>query len=326
MPEIDLNIACWNYDRTRPLIDRRVHPEGINANIQVLRPREIFPRMLDEQEFHASEMSLASYICLKARNECPFVAIPVMLSKIFRHSCIYVRTDAGINKPSDLRGKRVGIRQYSATALVFIKGMLQHEFGVLPQEILWYMGGQDDPAPAPLIPLDLPEAISLTFIQESKTLAEMFDAGELDALFAIFVPQAFRDGSANIARLFPNFKELEQDYYRRTGIFPIMHTFVIREDVYQQHPWVAPSLFKAFSEAKNLAMDDLYDSDVLQVCLPFLLDHVEETWRVFGKDYWAYGVEANRPTLDALCRYVVEQGLAPRVVTPEEIFPVTSET
>lgn len=324
MPEIELNIACWNYDRTRPLIDGRVRPEGINANIQVLRPREIFPRMLDNQEFHASEMSLASYISLKARNECPFVAIPVMLSKLFRHSCIYVRTDAGINKPSDLRSKRVGIRQYGATAVVFMKGMLQHEFGVLPEEIRWYMGGQDDPAPAPLIPLDLPEAISMTFIPENKTLAQMFEAGELDALFAIFVPKAFRDGSPNIARLFPNFKEVEQDYYRRTGIFPIMHTFVIREDVYQQHPWVARSLFKAFREARDLAIDDLYDSDVLQVSLPFLLDHVEETWRVFGKDYWAYGVEPNRPTLDALCRYVVEQGLAPRIVTPEELFSVST--
>lgn len=320
MPNLDLNIACWDYDRTRPLTDGRVQPEGINLDITVLRPREIFPRMLQDQEFHASEMSLASYVILKARDQCPFVAIPVMLSKIFRHDCIYVRPDAGINEPADLRGKRIGLPQYSSTAGVFIKGLMQHEYGVSPQEMTWFMGGQDTPAPAPLVPLDLPADIHLEFIPEDKTLEGMLADGELDALFATYIPNLFLSGSPTIARLFPNFKEVEQDYYGRTGIFPIMHTVVIRQDVHQEHPWVARSLYEAFTEARDLAVNGLYDTDALRVSLPFLIDHLEETWRVFGQDYWAYGVEPNRPALEALARYVVEQGLAPRVVGPEELF------
>ena len=321
MPDLDLNIACWDYDRTRPLTDGRVQPEGINLDITVLRPREIFPRMLQDQEFHASEMSLASYVILKARDQCPFVAIPVMLSKIFRHDCIYVRPDAGINEPADLRGKRIGLPQYSSTAGVFIKGLMQHEYGVSPQEMTWFMGGQDTPAPAPLVPLDLPADIHLEFIPEDKTLEGMLADGELDALFATYIPNLFLNGSPTIARLFPNFKEVEQDYYRRTGIFPIMHTVVIREDVHREHPWVAASLYDAFSQAKELAVGGLYDTDALALTLPFLIDHLEESRRIFGSDYWSYGVESNRPALEGLSQYVVDQGLAPRVVSTEELFP-----
>ena len=324
MPKLDLKIAFWDYDRTRPLMDGRVQTEGINPNITVLRPREIFPRMLQDQEFHASEMSLASYVILKARNLCPFVAIPVMLSKIFRHDCIYVRPDAGINEPSDLRGKRIGLTQYSSTAGVFIKGLVQHEYGVLPQEMTWFMGGQDTPAPAPLVPLDLPGDIHLEFIPEDKTLEGMLAAGELDALFATYIPNLFLNGSPKIARLFPNFKEVEQDYYRRTGIFPIMHIVIIREDVHREHPWVAASLYDAFCQAKDLAINGLYDTDALALTLPFLIDHLEETWRIFGSDYWSYGVEANRPALEGVAQYVVDQGLAPRVVSTEELFPAVA--
>ncbi|MCH2510966.1 MAG: ABC transporter substrate-binding protein [Chloroflexi bacterium] len=321
MPDLDLDIAFWDYDRTRPLMDGRVRPEGINPNISVLRPREIFPRMLQDREFHAAEMSLASYVILKARDKCPFVAIPVMLSKIFRHDCIYVRPDAGISEPADLRGKRVGLPQYSSTAGVFIKGLVQHEYGVGPTEISWFMGGQDTPAPAPLVTLNLPADIHLEFIPEDKTLEGMLAAGELDALFATYIPNLFLNDSPKIARLFPNFKEVEQDYYRRTGIFPIMHMVVVREDVHREHPWVASSLYRAFTEAKDLAVNRLYDTDALALTLPFLIDHMEETWKIFGSDYWSYGVESNRPALEALAQYVVDQGLAPRVVSPGELFP-----
>src|SRR5581483_10146827 len=149
-PNLRLTFACWDYDRTRPLIDGRVRPEGIDLDIQILRPRETFKRMLDDREFHASEMSLASYTSLKGRGACPFVAIPVALSKIFRHSCIYVRTDAGIRGPQDLKGKRVGTTQYGSTAVVFIKGLLQDEYGVRAEDIHWFMGGLDAPTQRPL--------------------------------------------------------------------------------------------------------------------------------------------------------------------------------
>jgi 4,5-dihydroxyphthalate decarboxylase len=325
MANLKLTLACWNYDRTRPLIDGRVKAEGIDLDIQILRPRQSFQRMLDNQEFQVSELSLASYTALKARGDCPFVAVPVALSKIFRHSCIYVRKGAGIEKPEDLRGKRVGTSQYSSTGLCFMRGMLEHDYGMKSEDMHWFMGGLNTFVEQPLISLNLPKAVKLDFLSGTQTLEKMFDAGELDALLSLYIPQSFLNGAPHIARLWPNFKEVEQDYYRRTKIFPIMHTVVVREDVHREHPWVAKSIYKAFSEAKAIALDGLYDTDALHLALPFLIDHVEEAWRVFGKDFWAYGLEPNRPTWEAIARFVHEQGLAPRVVTAEEMFPLPVE-
>jgi len=320
MPNLKLALACWDYDRTRPLIDGRVKPEGIDLDISILRPRQAFQRMLDNKEFHASELSLASYAALKGRGDCPFVAVPVALSKFFRHSCIYVRTGAGIAAPEDLKGKRVGTTQWSATALVFMRGMLQHDYGIAARDMHWFMGGLNSPTESPLIPLDLARDIRLDFLSAGQTLEGMFAAGELDALLSIYIPKLFLDGSPSIARLFANYKAVEQDYYRRTRIFPIMHTVVLREDVYRAHPWAAKSIYQAFCQARDLAVDGLYDTDALRIALPWLLDHVEETWRVIGKDFWAYGLEPNRPTFEAVGRYVHEQGLSPRVVSADELF------
>jgi 4,5-dihydroxyphthalate decarboxylase len=325
MTDLRLNLACNDYDRCRPLIDGRVKPEGIDLDITILKPRELFPRMLDNREFHASELSLGSYASLVARDESPFVAIPVALSKIFRHSCIYVRNHAGIAKPEDLKGKRVGTTQYGATAIVTIKGMLQDECGVAPRDMSWFIGGLNTPTEKPLIPLHLPKDIDLQFLAGGSTLEAMLERGELDALFSIYLPKLFLEGSPRIARLFPNFKQVEQDYYRRTRIFPIMHTVVIRKDVYRHSPWVAASLYRAFCRARDLAVRPLYDTDALMVALPWLIDHVEESRRTFGEDFWAYGLEANRPSWDALCRYVYEQGLAPRRIAPEELFVPAGE-
>jgi 4,5-dihydroxyphthalate decarboxylase len=325
MPNLKLTLACWDYDRTRPLMDGRVKPDGIDLDIQVLRPRQSFQRMLDSQEFQISELSLASYAALKARGDCPFVAIPVAMSKIFRHSCIYVRTDAGITKPKDLRGKRVGTGQWGSTGLCFMRGFLQHDYGVKAEDMHWFMGGLTGTPDKQLIPMSLPGTIKLDYLKEGQALEDMLAAGELDALLSLFIPNMFINGSPRIARLFPNFKEVERDYYARTKILPIMHTVVVREDVHREHPWVAKSIYKAFCAAKAIAVDGLYDTDALRVALPWLIDHVEESWRVFGKDFWAYGIEPNRPTWEAIGRFVHEQSLAPRVVTPEELFPVEVE-
>ncbi len=325
MPNLKLTLACWDYDRTRPLMDGRVQPEGIDLDIRILRPRQAFQRMLDSKEFQVSELSLASYTALKGRGECPFVAVPVALSKIFRHSCIYVRTGAGIETPADLRGKRVGTSQWSSTGLVFMRGMLQHDYGVTAQDMHWFMGGLSSFVEPPLIPFNLPKDIRLDFLPAGQTLEAMFEAGELDALLSLYIPKPFLEGSPAIARLFPNYKEIEQDYYRRTRIFPIMHTVVLREDIDRAHPWAARSIYQAFCRARDLAVDGLYDTDALRVALPWLIDHVEETWRVLGKDFWAYGLEPNRPTFEAIGRYVHEQGLSPRVVSADELFPADVE-
>jgi 4,5-dihydroxyphthalate decarboxylase len=320
MADLPLKLACWNYDRSRPLMDGRVKPEGITLDIQVLRPREAFPRMLERREFDVSEMSLASYVSLVGRGGCPFVAIPVALSKVFRHDCIYVRPDAGIRRPQDLKGKHVGTTQYGSTGLVFMKGMLEHDYGVAPKDIHWCIGGLDAPTQRPLLPLDLPASIKIDFLTDGETLEGMLAAGELDALLSLYIPESFIRGEPHIARLFANPKDVAQDYYRRTRIFPIMHTVVIREDVHRANPWVAPSLYRAFCQARDVAVHGLYDTDALHLSLPFLIDHVEETWRVFGKDFWAYGLEPNRPTLAAIGQYVHEQHLSPRPVAPEELF------
>ena len=320
MPDLKLTLACNDYDRTRALIDGSVKPAGIDLEITRLKPRELFPRMLDHQEFDAAELSLASYTTLVARGSSAFVAIPVMLSKLFRHSCIYVRRGAGIERPQDLKGKRVGTTQYGATAVVYIKGLLQDEYGIKPEDLRWFIGGLSTPTEPPLVPLNLPGNIQLEFLPRGQTLEALFEEGKLDALFAILLPQMFLAGSPQIARLFPNHREVEEDYYRRTNILPIMHTVVIKKSVYDAHPFVAASLYRAFTAARDRALEPLYDTDALMVSLPFLIDHIEQSRRVFGDDVWAYGVEPNRPSLDALCRYVHEQGLAPRRITPDELF------
>src|SRR6266850_4883668 len=211
MPNLKLTLACWDYDRTRPLMDGRVKPDGIDLDIKVLRPRQSFQRMLDNQEFQISELSLASYTTLKARGACPFVAVPVALSKIFRHSCIYVRKGSGINTPQDLKGKRVGTSQYSSTGLCFMRGFLQHDYGVKSEDMHWFMGGLNSFVEPPLIPLNLPGDIRLDFLGPGQTLEQMFDAGELDALLSLYIPNSFLSRSPHVVRLFPSFKQVEQD-------------------------------------------------------------------------------------------------------------------
>lgn len=322
MADLPLTLACWDYDRTRPLIEGRVKPKGIDLKVEVMRPRQMFPRMLEKQEFHASELSLASYAALIGRGECPFVAIPVAVSKFFRHGCIYVRKGAGVRRPQDLKGKRVGTTQYSSTAVTYMRGMLKDEYGVEARDMHWFMGGLTKPTETPLIPLDLPPEIRLDFVPEGDTLERMMIEGRLDALLSIYIPKLFEDGWEGIERLFPDFKSVEKDYYARTGIFPIMHTIALREDVVREHPWVPASLYAAFCEARDIALEGLWDTDALRLGLPWLIDHVEEAWRTFGKDFWAYGLAANRPALEALGRYVHEQNFSPRVVRAEEIWPL----
>jgi 4,5-dihydroxyphthalate decarboxylase len=317
--KLKLTLACWDYDRTRPLMDGRVHAEGIELDVKFMRPREIFPRMLN-QEFDVAEMSLAQLAVLIGRDASPFAALPVPISKIFRHSCIYVRSDAGIKTPADLKGKRVGSPGPISSGVLFINGMLTHDFGVAPRDMHWFVGGLDEPAKHLPKRESLPQDLKIDFLDPHATLEEMFIAGELDALFSNYIPPLFLNGSPQIDRLFPRYKEVEQDYYRRTHIFPIMHTVVLRADLQREHPWAARSLYRAFSDARDMAVEGLYDTDALRVALPWLLDHVEETWRVFGKDYWAYGLEPNRPSWEAIGRYVHEQGLSPRVVTADEMF------
>jgi len=320
MSDLPLKLACWDYDRTRPLSDGRVRPAGIALDITVMRPQQAFQAMLQGRGFDAAEMSLANYAALKARGDCPFVAIPVMLSKMFRHSCIYVRADAGIDSPADLMGKRAGVTQFASTGVVFVKGMLEHDYGISQRDLHWFIGGLNQPSPPPANGMAPPDGVRMEHLPDGQTIEAAFKSGDLDVIFSNHFPALWKDRWPGIRRLFPNHKDVEQAYYKRTGIFPVMHTVVLREEFHRRHPFAAASLYRAFCEARDLAVSDLYDTDALRVTIPWLIDHIEEARQTLGDDHFSYGVSANRRAIEALGRYLHEQQLAPRVVTPEELF------
>jgi len=321
MAKLRLNLACWNYDRTRALADGSVQPDGIDLNYLDLPVEETFFRMLRYREFEVAELSLSSYTVSLFGEQRPFIAIPVFPSRFFRHSSIYVNADAGIRTPKDLIGKRIGTPEYQMTAPVWIRGILSEHYGVPVDSVTYYTGGEEEPGRPEKIRLDLPPNIKVQPIGEAQTLSAMLASGEIDALYTARMPSTFslRRGAA-VQRLFANYKEVEQEYYRKTRIFPIMHTVAIRRDVYEQNRWVAQALYKAFVEAQRRTYEDLYMTAALKAMLPWLTSHVEETRALMGDDFWAYGFESNRASLATFLRYHHEQGLSKRPLEPEELF------
>ena len=313
-------LACWNYDRTSALIDGRVQPEGIDLTYLSLPVEETFFRMLRYREFEAAEMSLSSYVLSLFSAEPPFVAIPVFPSRLFRHSCIFINTASGIREPRDLVGKRIGNPEYQLTAMVWARGILADHYGVPPDAVTYCTGGQEEPGRGEKQPLDLPPRIRVERIPPGKTLSAMLAAGEIDALYTPRIPSTFRDGAGRVTRLFEDFPRVEREYYRQTGIFPIMHTVVIRRDVYERAPWTARALYKAFSTAQQIAYADLAETSALKTMLPGLIGHLEETRHDMGDDFWPYGLDANRQVLDTFLRYAHEQGLAKTPLKPEQLF------
>jgi 4,5-dihydroxyphthalate decarboxylase len=326
MARLRLTLACWNYDRTRGLADGTVRPEGIDLEYLGLDVEETFFRMLRHEEFDAAEMSLSSYTVTLGRDDPPFIAIPVFPSRLFRHSCIFVSEKSGIREPRELAGRRIGVPEYQMTAPVWIRGLLQDEYGVAPASVQYLTGGVEEPGRSEKIALDLPAVIKIAPIGATQTLAQMLADGEIDALYTARTPSTFATRPGTVRRLFPDYVAAERDYFRRTKIFPIMHTVVIRRDVYRANPWVAQSLLKAFVEAKRRARADLEHTHALASMLPWQVAHVEEARRELGDDWWPYGFAANRAVLDTFLRYHHEQGLSKRPLAPEELFaPETLE-
>lgn len=320
MSRLRLSLACWNYDRTRALQDGSVQPDGIDLNYLDLPVEETFFRMLRHREFDVAEMSLSSYTVSMFREPRPFVAIPIFPSRFFRHSSIYINANSGINMPKDLIGKRVGTPEFQMTAPVWIRGILSEHYDVPVDSVTYLTGGEEEPGRSEKIKLDLPPNIKVEPIGPTQTLASMLAKGEIDALHTARMPSTFSMESGPVRRLFPNYKEVEQEYFSKTGIFPMMHTVAIRREVYEQNRWVAQSLYKAFVEAQRRTYEDLYVTAALKAMLPWLTSHVEETRALMGDDFWSYGFDRNRETLATFLRYHHEQGLSKRLLEPEELF------
>jgi 4,5-dihydroxyphthalate decarboxylase len=312
-----LTLACWDYDRTRALADGRVQPEGIDLVYLNQPVEETFFRMMRFREFDCSEMSLSSYVASLGREPQPFIAIPAFPSRFFRHSCIFVPAKGGVRKPEDLKGKRVGVPEYQMTAPVWIRGILSDDYGVKVTDCEHFSGGEEEPGRDEKQKLDLPSTIRVSSIGKNQTLSAMLAEGELDALVTARAPSTFPKA---VNRLFPDYVQQEKAYYKRTKIFPIMHTVVIRRDVYEKNRWIARALYQAFVASKKIAYDMYAQTAAMTTMLPWTLPQVEEAKSEMGEDWWPYGLEANRHVLETFLRYHHEQGLSKRLFKPEELF------
>ncbi|MFC9439376.1 ABC transporter substrate-binding protein [Nocardia sp. NPDC057030] len=317
--------GCDYWDRTRPLIDGRVRPEGIDLTFVTINPDDLGRRCLFGAEFAACEMYAVSYMILRARGDDRFVGLPIFPSRTFRHHNIFLRSDAGIEEPNDLRGKRIGIAQYSNTASVWARAALQHDYDVAPTSIEWVEGGFVVPGTRNgHADIEFPPGLHVSR-NDTEPLEELLLGGRLDGLIHYGQPRAFTAGDPRVVRLFPNSREVERAYFVRTGLFPIMHVVVLRREVYERHPWMANSLVAAFSEAKAMAARRLHDTSAIAAPLPWLSDDLDEIASLFADapfhgDPFPYGFEANHATLDTMTTYLREQGLTSGKLDPRTLF------
>lgn len=323
MSNLSLTIATWDYDRVRALMDGRVRVEGCDIRYFSLAPEECFHRAW-AGEFDVAELGFCSYLAAVSRASTPFTAIPVFTSRVFRHSAIYVRDDRGIDAPADLKGKQIGVPQYEMAAAVWVRGFLKEDYGVAPRDIAWRQGGLETPGRRSHVAITPPPGVSIEPIPNGKTLSQMLLEGALDGIITARPPSCFDAGHLHIRRLFKDHRAVEKDYFRRTGLFPIMHVVAIRKRLAEQHPWLAASLVKAFGKAKRLSEAELREVNALKIGLPWVAAEMRATEDLMGADYWPYGVEANRKTLETCARYVFEQGITPHQVAVEDMFAQTT--
>jgi 4,5-dihydroxyphthalate decarboxylase len=320
MTKLQLSVAMGDYDRTRPLVDGRVQVDGAELIPMLLSPEEMFFRAFRHQAFDISELSLSSYSISVARGEPHYWAIPVFLSRAFRHTSVYVRADRGIDTPSDLKGRRIGVAEYQLSANVWIRGILEEDHGVRPSDITWVRGGMDTPGRPEKIKVDLPADVTVEAAPEGATLNAMLLEGEIDGFIGPRAPRCFAEGHPQVRRLWTDSVAAASDFYRRTQVFPIMHVLGVRRSLAEQHPWLPGALLKAFTEAKRLAEGLLADTSATKVTMPFVEDMLDEARRLMGPDPWSYGLAPNAHVLDRFLGYHHAQGLSPRRVTVEELF------
>jgi 4,5-dihydroxyphthalate decarboxylase len=324
MADLPLTLAFAPNERVQPLLDGTVRPEGIALTITRMDPAEIFWRQLHFAEFDVSEMSLSSLLIVTARGDSPWVGLPIFTTRRFFHTGILVRADAGIAQPADLRGKRVGVPEYQQTAAVWCRGALQHEFGVAPTEMEWYMERTVEDSHGGATGFQPPPGVSLRYIPPEQNIASLMLTGELDAT-VFFVARGTRHNRSvvdlsrhpRVRPLFPDPIAESRRYYQKTGLFPMNHTVVVRRTVLERHPWVALNLYRAFQAAKEQAA-----AETRALVEPYL--HLgllpAEAQAAFATDPFPYGLRANRHALETLTQYASEQGLTPRRVALEEVF------
>ena len=325
MSAVPVSFACAAYDRMVPLLAGEVRPAGIDLNfIPIASPREIFDRMAGRLEFDSCEFSSSEFISQLGTGETALTAIPVFPSRMFRHAFITVNKEK-IRSPKDLEGKRIGVPLYTMTAAIFIRGMLMDEYGVDFSGVEWVQGAinsagsHGNPSPPPLL-----KKVNIKINKSGKTLSDLIDAGEIDAIIGTDFPAAMRHNKS-IVHLFPNYSEVERDYYRKTGIFPIMHLVAIKRDLCDRYPFVPTSLYQALCKSKDLAVARMRYRGALSTMMTWSIEQMEIMESVFGADPWPYGIERNRKTLEALVRYLAEQSLIAKPVPVEKIFIPVAE-
>lgn len=326
MAKLQLSVAMGDYDRTRALYDGRVQIDGVDPVYMMLNPEEMFFRAMRSSDFDIAELSFSSYLVKHSRGESPYIAVPVFLSRAFRHTSIYVRRDR-IHKPEDLKGCRIGVPEYQLTAIVWARALLEDEYGVKPSDVTWVRGGIDTPGRPEKIRLELPPDVHLESAPAGKTITILLDEGEIDAFIAPRPPgeQALRN--PNVGWLFDDPTAVAKDFYRRTRVFPIMHVVGIRKELAQQHPWLPGAVLKAFTQSKLAALELLGDTSATKVTLPFVEEQLHAAKELMGDDFWSYGVAPNQATLQTFLRHHHSQGLSARQVPIEEVFhPSTYES
>ena len=326
MAKLDLSVAVGDYDRTRPLIDGSVTIDGVDPVFMNLVPEEIFFRAFRAAEFDICELSLSSYTVKTAQNDCPYIAVPAFVSRAFRHTAIYVRTDR-VKKPADLMGRKVGVPEYQLTANVWARALLDDDYDVKPADIHWIRGGIEEAGRPEKLTIKLPPGVRLDNAPEGATISALLEGGEIDGFIAPRPPALVERGHPDIGWLFPDPVAVAKDYFKRTGFFPIMHVVGIRRTLAERHPWLPGAVFKAFEQSKQVSLTKLSDTSATKVTLPFIEEALKDVRSLMGEDFWSYGVPQNRKVLDYFLGQHHAQGLSSRRVLVDELFhPATYET
>ena len=326
MASTPLNIAFWDYDRCRALVDGTVTIDGVDASFHSAPiVTEIFRGMIADHCYDVSELGFTYFLRTFKDGQSPFVAMPVFPNRAFRHSAIFVNKASGIERPEDLKGKTIGeLALYGHDAGIMPKGVLMREFGFRPETCKWIIGGLDWPLkPIDFVPHPHPSNVEVADIAQGKELGAMLEAGEIDALISADVPKCMLERSPKVARLFPNYREVVREYYQRMGIFPIMHTVVIRRDLLAKHPELAQSVYRGFCDAKQAAVEKYRHGLIFNsmgTMFPWFSQLIDEDTALLGEDWWPYGIAANRKAIEAILQYHFEQGITDRVFSVEEIF------